>query len=456
MTDYRQPALVEAFVSGPEYTVTLIGNAPPIALPAIQRALERETGIGLHALEGPGAAGQGSPLEHDIDGVLEPALEARMAAHAIRAFEALECRDFARVDFRLDAHGEPIFLEINPLPTFATDGTFAILAELEGCSLSEMLGRCVSGRSASARSRPRRLGTRASRRDPAMGGGIEMSAAAQSVARRPERRSRWPLEASRPPKGVSAQDWSDWGWQMRHRIRDARGLREWIDATPEEESAIESAGFALPFRDHAVLRVADGSDRSRTVRSDVRSCRDRRSSTDEAGLADPLDEVAHSPVKNVIRVYPDRIAFCVNNECALYCRYCLRKRMVGRLGLDDAEARARDGARLDRARRPEIRDVLLTGGDPLVFSDARLEWLLGRLRAIPHVELIRLGTRLPVTLPFRVTERALPDARALSSDLGQHAFQSSPGAHRRRGGRLRSAAARRDSGRQPERAAARA
>jgi lysine 2,3-aminomutase len=124
---------------------------------------------------------------------------------------------------------------------------------------------------------------------------------------------------------------------------------------------------------------------------------------DSAGLADPLDEVAHSPVKNVIRVYPDRIAFCVNNECALYCRFCLRKRMVG------DEQWVMQKRELERglawiAETPEIRDVLLTGGDPLVFSDARLDWLLARLRAIPHVEVVRLGTRLPVTLPFRVTD----------------------------------------------------
>jgi len=113
--------------------------------------------------------------------------------------------------------------------------------------------------------------------------------------------------------------------------------------------------------------------------------------------------VLHSPVKNVIRVYPDRIAFCVNNECALYCRFCLRKRMVG-----DAEwtmVKRELEAGLDWIRRtPEIRDVLLTGGDPLTFGDDRLEWLLQQLRAIPHVELIRLGTRLPVTLPSRVTD----------------------------------------------------
>lgn len=139
--DYAQPALVEAFVPGPEYTISLIGNAPPEALPAVQRALDRESGIGIHALEGPGR--RASELVAVTPGKLEPELEARLASLAIRAFEALECRDFARVDFRLDAEGAPVFLEINPLPTFATDGTFAILAELEGTTLDQMLGRCI-------------------------------------------------------------------------------------------------------------------------------------------------------------------------------------------------------------------------------------------------------------------------------------------------------------------------
>ena len=142
--DYAQPALVEAFIPGAEFTVTLIGNDPVVAFPVVQRALEVESGIGLHAVEGPGVDHDESPLEHITPGVLEPALEERLAAEAKRAFRCLECLDFARVDFRLDASGEPVFLEINPLPTFATDGTFAILAELEGVSLSEMLGRCVS------------------------------------------------------------------------------------------------------------------------------------------------------------------------------------------------------------------------------------------------------------------------------------------------------------------------
>ncbi len=142
---YAQPALVEAFVPGAEYTVTLIGNDPPKVLPVLQRALESTTGIGLHALEGPlaMASGEGA-LDHTIPGQLDAELERRLGDLSCRVFELLECRDFARLDFRLDASGDPVFLEINPLPTFASDGSFGILAELEGCSLSEMLGRCVS------------------------------------------------------------------------------------------------------------------------------------------------------------------------------------------------------------------------------------------------------------------------------------------------------------------------
>jgi lysine 2,3-aminomutase len=214
--------------------------------------------------------------------------------------------------------------------------------------------------------------------------------------------SLWPLRESVVPKGVSEAEWRDWGWQMRHRIRTVEALREWIDPTREEERAI--VDLATRFRfviTPYFASLMDPNDPNCPIRRQV--VPQPAELGDRQGLADPLDEVAHSPVKNVIRVYPDRIAFCVNNECALYCRYCLRKRMVGDENWT-MQKRELEVALDWIAATPEIRDVLLTGGDPLIFSDHKLEWLLARLRAIPHVELIRLGTRLPVTLPFRVTD----------------------------------------------------
>jgi len=126
---YRQPALVEAFIDGGgEFTVAVTGHAPPEALPALQRATEATTGIGLHALEHRGMPE--ATWGHDLGGTLHPTLEATLQHQALTVFETLECRDFARADFRVDGNGQVWFLEINPLPSFAPDDTFAIIAEL--------------------------------------------------------------------------------------------------------------------------------------------------------------------------------------------------------------------------------------------------------------------------------------------------------------------------------------
>jgi len=141
--DYGQPALVEAFLEGPEYTVSVIGNDPPRALPVLQRALEVESRIGLHALE-PHPAPAGG-WRHCLPGTLAPKLEADLSRLALAAWRALECRDFARADFRLDAEGRAFFLEMNPLPTFARDGSFGILAELEGRRIEDLLAEVIAG-----------------------------------------------------------------------------------------------------------------------------------------------------------------------------------------------------------------------------------------------------------------------------------------------------------------------
>ena len=139
--DYDQPALVEAFLPGAEYTVTVVGPAPPRALPVLQRALEPTTGIGVHALaRHPAPPGGWRAV---TPGALDAALERRLASLALRAFDALACRDFARADFRLDADGRPRFLEMNPLPSFAPDGSFGILAELAGRETADLVAEVL-------------------------------------------------------------------------------------------------------------------------------------------------------------------------------------------------------------------------------------------------------------------------------------------------------------------------
>ncbi len=128
---YNQDALVEPFIEGGgEFTVCVVGNDPPETLPAVQRAVERTSKIGLHALEHRG--NPAAEWSYELEGLLTPALEDALRLQALRVFEKLECRDFARADFRVDAQGTPWFIEINPLPTFAPDGTFAVVAELLG------------------------------------------------------------------------------------------------------------------------------------------------------------------------------------------------------------------------------------------------------------------------------------------------------------------------------------
>ncbi len=138
--DYRQPALVEAFLPGAEYTVTVIGNDSARALPVLQRALDPRSGIGLHAVSDEA----GADPNYDLPGELSPELEKSLGDQALCAFHALGCRDFARVDFRLDERGDIFFLEINPLPTFAPDGSFGVLAELEGLPPEALVSEAIS------------------------------------------------------------------------------------------------------------------------------------------------------------------------------------------------------------------------------------------------------------------------------------------------------------------------
>lgn len=198
------------------------------------------------------------------------------------------------------------------------------------------------------------------------------------------------------------EQWRDWTWQMRHRVHDLESLREFIDPTADEMEAIEATADVFRWNiTPYYASLMDRHDPECPIRKQVVPRMDELA-PDIVGVVDPLEEVAHSPVKNLIHNYRDRVAFCVTAECAIYCRYCLRKRMVGDASFFMRKGELQEG--IDYlAAHPEIRDVLLTGGDPLTFNEANLEWLLSRLREIPHIELIRIGSRMPVKLPYRIT-----------------------------------------------------
>ena len=196
--------------------------------------------------------------------------------------------------------------------------------------------------------------------------------------------------------------WNDWKWQLANRITTVEQLAEYVDLTEEDRRGIEAAGgqFVWGVTPY-YASLMDPADRNCPVR--LQAVPQLEELFDDVGIDDPLEEGAHQPVDLVIKVYPDRVAFCVGNRCPVYCRHCLRKEtMVGKADVDFSRDRISQGIEYIR-QHPEVRDVLLTGGDPLLMSDDRVDDLLSRLRAIPTVEVLRLGTRTPCTLPQRIT-----------------------------------------------------
>ncbi|MFC2038292.1 KamA family radical SAM protein [Chloroflexota bacterium] len=193
-----------------------------------------------------------------------------------------------------------------------------------------------------------------------------------------------------------------WEWQVKNTIRSVEGLRDYIDIDTDEERGISLA--EAEFSWHVTPYYANlmsATDHNCPIR--LQAVPQEQELFDEAGIMDPLEEEKHNPAPNIIKVYPDRIAWTVANDCPALCRHCLRKRMVGREQFDfSKEART---AALDYiARTPEIRDVLITGGDPLMHPDELIDEILDRLRRIHHVEIVRIGSRTPCTMPQRITE----------------------------------------------------
>ena len=203
--------------------------------------------------------------------------------------------------------------------------------------------------------------------------------------------------------GATAAEWNDWKWQLRNRIRDAAPLSAIIRLSEDERRALDARNGAMPFSItpyYAGLLEYDNPAQPirRTV---VPVTAELFCSKGEA--EDPLGEESDSPVPGLVHRYPDRALFLVTDFCSTYCRYCTRSRMVGRSSGESCSRRQWEKALAYIEAVPRIRDVLLSGGDPLTLPDDELEWLLMRLRRIPHVEIVRIGTKVPMVLPQRIT-----------------------------------------------------
>jgi lysine 2,3-aminomutase len=202
---------------------------------------------------------------------------------------------------------------------------------------------------------------------------------------------------------VTPEQWHDWRWQMRHSVRSLEALERYVPLTEDERrGCVETAAIfrmgispyylSLIDRDHPFCPV-----RMQAIPSQAEA------RVHPGELRDPLGEDKTRPVPAIVHKYPDRVLFLALDTCSVYCRHCTRRRITkgGEAELDKAELRR--GVEYVRAH-PEVRDVLISGGDPFLLSEARLEELLAPLREIPHVEMIRIGTRVPVCLPMRVTD----------------------------------------------------
>jgi lysine 2,3-aminomutase len=216
-----------------------------------------------------------------------------------------------------------------------------------------------------------------------------------------EDRSAW-YEGQGLWQHVPASDWNDWVWQLKNRLTSVAQLEEHMTLTPDEKAGclFASHKLALAITPY-FFNLIDRNDPQCPIRQQVIP-RGGEAILSEEETLDSLGEDEHSPVPGLVHRYPDRVLFLVTDRCAAYCRYCTRSRLVSNAQDYNFHPEFEQGLRYIE-NHPEVRDVLISGGDPLLLSDKKLDHLFGRLRAIKHVEFIRIGSRIPVFLPQRIT-----------------------------------------------------
>ena len=219
----------------------------------------------------------------------------------------------------------------------------------------------------------------------------------------PNVRSRFQPGSRGPWRDVPDALWNDWHWQQRERVTRLEQLETVVHVTPDERRAVvETASeFQMAITPYYAA-LMDPDDPTCPVRLQSVPTMDE-TVVSSAYLEDPLAEERDMPTPGITHRYPDRVLFYVTHNCPVYCRHCTRKRKVADPTSAAAKRQIEDSLAYIE-KHPEVRDVVVSGGDPLSLSDDRLDHILGRLRAIPHVEIFRLGTRNLVTLPMRVTD----------------------------------------------------
>ncbi len=202
--------------------------------------------------------------------------------------------------------------------------------------------------------------------------------------------------------GVSPEQWNSHLWQLRNRITSLAQLEEHLELTSEERNGVILSGtkLAMAITPH-FFNLIDRDDPDCPIRRQVIP-RVEETLVSPYEMSDPCGEDSHMPVPGLVHRYPDRVLFLVTDRCAAYCRYCTRSRVVSGVGEQELETDYEAAFRY-LEQHTEIRDVLLSGGDPLLFSDAKLDRILGRLRQIRHLEFLRIGSRVPIFLPQRIT-----------------------------------------------------
>ena len=202
---------------------------------------------------------------------------------------------------------------------------------------------------------------------------------------------------------VTDEQWNDWKWQVKNRIETLEDLKKYVSLTPEEEEGVKKTlqTLRMAITPYYVSLIDPNNPDCPVRKQAVPTGKETYQSP--ADLLDPLHEDEDSPVPGLTHRYPDRVLLLITDMCSMYCRHCTRRRFAGQKDGESAIERI-DRAIEYIAKTPQVRDVLLSGGDALMVSDERLEYIISRFRQFPHVEIVRIGSRTPVVCPQRITD----------------------------------------------------